>query len=59
MVLVTINYRMGALGYFAHPDLGGTTNFGLLDQISALKWVRDNIGKSDLPPFRFDPRARA
>lgn len=43
MVLVTINYRMGALGYFAHPDLGGTTNFGLLDQIAALKWVRDNI----------------
>ena len=48
VVLVTINYRMGPLGFFSHPALdteqpGGAVNFGLLDQISALQWVRDNI----------------
>lgn len=49
VVLVTINYRLGALGYFAHPALtkaagrGPTGNFGLMDQIAALKWVRRNI----------------
>lgn len=48
VVLVTINYRMGPLGFFSHPALdaeqpGGATNFGLLDQVAALQWVRDNI----------------
>lgn len=49
VVLVSINYRLGALGYFAHPALtqaaGGapTGNFGLMDQIAALKWVQRNI----------------
>jgi para-nitrobenzyl esterase len=49
VVLVAINYRLGALGYFAHPALtkagGGqpTGNFGLMDQIAALKWVQRNI----------------
>ena len=49
VVLVAINYRLGALGYFAHPALtkgaGGrpTGNFGLMDQIAALKWVQKNI----------------
>ena len=47
-VVVTLNYRLGALGYFVHPALeraapGGPANFGLLDQIAALEWVRDNI----------------
>ena len=46
-VVVTLNYRMGALGFFDHPALastsGGNVNFGLLDQIAALKWVRENI----------------
>lgn len=48
MVVVTINYRLGALGFFAHPALdkehpGGPNNFGLLDQIAALQWVQKNI----------------
>ena len=41
VVVVTLNYRLGALGFLAHPDLGA--NWGLLDQIAALRWVRDNI----------------
>ena len=48
-VLVTINYRLGLFGFLAHPDLsaesadGVSGNYGLLDQIAALEWVRDNI----------------
>ena len=46
-VVVSLNYRLGPLGFFDHPALAGTSggdvNFGLLDQIAALKWVRDNI----------------
>jgi len=42
VILVTFNYRLGRLGYFAHPDLDAT-NFGLRDQIKALEWVRENI----------------
>lgn len=47
VVLVTINYRLGAFGYLAHPALteeaGTSGNYGLLDQVSALNWVRENI----------------
>ncbi|MGB0099445.1 MAG: carboxylesterase family protein [Nocardioides sp.] len=48
VVLVTLNYRLGRLGYFAHPALTAQSgervaNYGLLDQIAALEWVRDNI----------------
>ena len=49
VVQVNINYRLGIWGYFAHPELvaedpaGSTGNYGLLDQIAALQWVRDNI----------------
>jgi para-nitrobenzyl esterase len=47
-VVVTINYRLGALGFFAHSSIAGAkpgadVNFGLLDQIAALKWVQQNI----------------
>ncbi len=51
VVLVTINYRLGALGYMAHPALsaddprGVSGNYGLLDQIAALDWVRANIAE--------------
>jgi para-nitrobenzyl esterase len=43
IVLVTVNYRLGRLGFFGHPSLPGDIgNFGLLDQVAALQWVRDN-----------------
>lgn len=50
VIIVTINYRLGAFGTFSHPALraespgAATGNFGLLDQIAALRWVHDNIG---------------
>ena len=40
-VVVTINYRLGVLGWLTHPDLPAV-NFGLRDQIAALQWVQDN-----------------
>ncbi|NOY79452.1 MAG: carboxylesterase family protein [Kiritimatiellaeota bacterium] len=48
-VVVTVNYRLGPFGFFAHPALsaesahGVSGNYGLLDQIAALQWVRSNI----------------
>jgi para-nitrobenzyl esterase len=39
---VTFNYRLGALGFLAHPTVGA--NFAVLDYVAALEWVRDNIG---------------
>ncbi|MFJ6393984.1 carboxylesterase/lipase family protein [Streptomyces sp. NPDC091972] len=41
VTVVTLNYRLGAFGYAAHPAIGA--NFGVLDQIAALKWVQENI----------------
>ncbi|MGH3959069.1 carboxylesterase/lipase family protein, partial [Mycobacterium sp.] len=44
IIVVTINYRLGALGFLAHPSLGSSVgNYGLADQQAALRWVRDNI----------------
>jgi len=49
VVYVTIAYRLGALGFMAHPELsaespyGSSGNYGLLDQIAALKWLKRNI----------------
>jgi para-nitrobenzyl esterase len=46
VVAVAINYRLGALGYLNVPELPGSgsgANFGLLDHVAALGWVRDNI----------------
>jgi len=49
VVFVSVNYRVGIFGFFAHPGLtkesghGASGNYGLMDQIAALKWVRQNI----------------
>lgn len=49
VILVTINYRLNVFGWLVHPELdaeneqGVSGNYGLLDQIAALKWVRRNI----------------
>ncbi|WP_394617852.1 carboxylesterase/lipase family protein [Lentzea sp. JNUCC 0626] len=50
-VVVTINYRLGAFGYFGFPGLAGSGAFGLADQQAALRWVQRNIRQ-----FGGDPR---
>jgi para-nitrobenzyl esterase len=40
VVVVSIAYRHGVFGFFGHPELDGATNFGLLDQLAALRWVQ-------------------
>jgi para-nitrobenzyl esterase len=56
-IIITINYRLGVLGFLAHPELnresrdGVSGNYGLLDQIAALRWVNRNIAA-----FGGDPR---
>ncbi len=53
VVVVTLNYRLGRFGFFAHPGLpaGEGANFGLLDQRAAMQWVQANIAA-----FGGDPR---
>ena len=58
VVVVTPNYRVGALGFLAHPELDSESpynvsgNYGLLDQIAALQWVQKNIDKFGGDPSR-------
>lgn len=56
VVFVSVAYRVGPLGFLAHPELtaeagGASGNYGLMDQIAGLKWVKANIAK-----FGGDPR---
>jgi para-nitrobenzyl esterase len=57
VVLVSANYRLGVFGFYAHPELTAESkhhasgNYGLMDQVAALQWVRDNIAR-----FGGDPR---
>jgi para-nitrobenzyl esterase len=58
VVVVTTNYRLGPLGFLAHPELdkesgnNGSGNYGLLDQVAALQWVQRNIGAFGGDPSR-------
>lgn len=58
VVIVTINYRVGPLGFLAHPELSAESprkvsgNYGLLDQIAGLRWVHANIARFGGDPGR-------
>jgi para-nitrobenzyl esterase len=58
IVTVTLNYRLGIFGFFAHPELtaesphGASGNYGLLDQTQALRWVQENIAAFGGDPAR-------
>jgi para-nitrobenzyl esterase len=58
VVVVTTNYRLGVFGFFAHPQLDRESptarsgNYGLMDQIAALEWVKRNIGSFGGDPNR-------
>ena len=57
-VVVTLNYRLGVFGFFSHPELSREApyrvsgNQGILDQIAALRWVKDNIAAFGGDPAR-------
>lgn len=58
VIVVTINYRLGIMGFMAHPELTAESehhssgNYGTLDQIHALNWVQENIGAFGGDPTR-------
>lgn len=58
VIVVTINYRLGRLGFFAHPGLSAESpraplgNYGVMDQIAALRWVKANIAAFGGDPSR-------
>ena len=58
IVALTVNYRLGIFGFFAHPELSketpyhGSGNYGLMDQLAALRWVKQNISAFGGDPDR-------
>ncbi|WP_307864869.1 carboxylesterase/lipase family protein [Myceligenerans salitolerans] len=58
VIVITINYRLGVMGFLSHPDLatessyGASGNYGILDQIAALEWVQQNIAAFGGDPDR-------
>ncbi|KLT67598.1 hypothetical protein AB669_00995 [Pedobacter sp. BMA] len=58
IVYVSINYRLGVFGFMSHPELskettyGGSGNYGLMDQLAAIKWVKENIAAFGGDPNR-------
>lgn len=56
IIVVSLNYRLGVFGFMAHPALsqeaGSSGNYGLMDQIAALRWVKENIARFGGDPTR-------